>query len=79
MIEIDSEKMRKMMNATGYSTVKILPVREYIKQECKGLTGFCKEFDYDYHNFNKRKGERIYIELNGRRVVAVIERELHGE
>ena len=79
MIKLDSEKMRKMFDATGYDVIKTLPVKEYIKQECKGLTGFCKEFDYDYHNFNKRKGERIYLELNGRRVIALIERELHGE
>ena len=79
MIKIDSEKMGKMMDATGYSVVKIIPIREHIKEEGKGLGGFCKKFDYDYHNFNKRKGERVYIEFNGRRVVALIERELHGE
>ena len=79
MIEIDSKKMEKMMDATGYSVVKIIPVREHIKKSGKGLNGFCKKFDYDPSNFSKRKGERVYIEFNGRRVVALIERELHED
>ena len=79
MIKIKPNVMDEMMDSTGYSVVKIRPIREHIKKEGKGLGWFCKQFDYDYHNFNKRKGERVYIEFNGRRVVALIERELHGE
>ena len=77
MIKIKPKVMDEMMDATGYTVVKITPIRERIKKEGKGLNGFCKKFDYDPSNFSKRKGERVYIEFDGRRVVALIERELH--
>ena len=76
MIKIEPSVMEELLNAEGYSTVLIRPIREHIKKEGKGLNGFCKKFDYDFTNFNKRKGERFYIEFEGRRVVALIEREL---
>ena len=79
MIKIKPEEMAKMMDASGYTAVLIKPIKEHIKKEGRGLNGFCKQFDYDPSNFSKRKGERVYIEFNGRRVVALIERELHGE
>lgn len=79
MIKIEASIMEKLLNSEGYSTVLIRPIREHIKKEGKGLNGFCKKFDYDPSNFSKRKGERLYVEFDGRRVVALIERELHGE
>jgi hypothetical protein len=76
MIKIKPEEMALMMDASGYTAVLIRPIREHIKKECKGLGGFCKKFDYDPTNFSKRKGERFYVEFEGRRAVVLIEREL---
>ena len=77
MFKIKPDIMNEMMDPTGYTTVLIRPIREHIRKEGKGLNGFCRKFDYDPSNFSKRKGERVYIEFDGRRVVALIERELH--
>ncbi len=79
MIKIKPEEMAKMMDASGYTAVLIRPIKEHIKKEGKGLGGFCEKFDYDSTNFSKRKGERLYVEFDGRRVVALIERELQGD